>query len=546
MYDAKEFVAASGYFLIPSRLTVQDTGEDAGHAIALLDTLLEEIAVGIEQAESAALRFVRDRSLRKEAYRMTISEQTITVAYADAAGARAAVITLYQAIDCEGDDYVLPCGTAFDWPDSEFRALLIDVARRYWEPDVLRATFRQMALGKMNKAIFHILDSEHFAMHSDAYPELNDSPIRQYSKDELREILDYAAFWGIECIPDMDFPAHALHVLDHLPQVDCEVQTREDYRPSHWAICVGKEEVYEIIEKLLREVDVVFQSRYFMITGDELTFWDLGYWPNWHRCGCCREVARREGFSPESINGYFAYFAKRLHGIITGMGRRMILCNDNIDITVSPRLPRDILFFWWRTTSLSGIRDEGENMKRFLEEGYEVFNVHYPETYIDLYMTAEQLSTWSPVKRPYACPEELASKILGGCMCAWEGKWHYEWTLPSGLVMFGEKLWDHRDRCYDAAYHRRLTRKLLGPATPKDMNVFTPLGGSFFPLDGTKSREESRRGFPERVDKASEADIPAVLEQLDRFVEKPHRERALAGVYADCLRWMQEQLKKQT
>ena len=277
------------------------------------------------------------------------------------------------------------------------------------------------------------------------------------------------------------------------------------------------------------------------LCGDELAFWDLGYWANWEHCARCKALARREGFSEKGFTGYFYYFVRRIHDILARMGKRVILSNDNVDIAVSPDLPRDMLIFWWRTAAPGRGPIEGCTMKRFAEEGFDLFNSFYEETYIDLYMTGEKLADWDPVKRP-DCPPEYAYRVKGSCLCAWEGQAHFAWSLPSGIAMMGEKLWDYRDRVYDEAYHQKLTRLLLGPDVPAGLDIFTPLGGCFFPLDGDMPAEKARRGHPDKVDASMLPRLEETMAVLRPFAEGGHRESPLAAVYLECLGWMREQL----
>lgn len=543
MIEAKVLRQKEGVFTLPRALRMY-AGDAAGErGAAVFAALVQDSGIAAAVSpDDAVLRFEPDALLRGEAYRLTVTPQGVTAAYGSEAGARNAAVTLYNGIEKRGEAYGLPCCEAEDWPDAEFRAVLIDLARKYHEPQSIKDTLRQMALAKMNKAIFHLLDTQHYAMHSDAVPELNGGKFRQYTKAQMRELVEYAAFWGIEAIPDLDLPGHAIHMLDSLPQLACEVDDDEGgFKPSKWAVCVGAEETYAVAEKLYQEVYTVFDSGYMQLCGDELAFWDLGYWANWEHCARCKALARREGFSEKGFTGYFYYFVRRIHDILARMGKRVILSNDNVDIAVSPDLPRDMLIFWWRTAAPGRGPIEGCTMKRFAEEGFDLFNSFYEETYIDLYMTGEKLADWNPVKRP-DCPPEYAYRVKGSCLCAWEGQAHFAWSLPSGIAMMGEKLWDYRDRVYDEVYHQKLTRLLLGPDVPAGLDIFTPLGGCFFPLDGDMPAEKARRGHPDKVDASMLPRLEETMAALRPFAEGGHRESPLAAVYLECLGWMREQL----
>mgnify|MGYP002345220499 CR=1 FL=1 len=508
----------------------------AAKKVAAILTALSEETIYKYNSNGTPVSLSEDPALSEEAYRISITEKGIHIFCNTEAAARNAAVTLYTAIQKDDDQYYLPCCTAEDWPDSRFRCMLIDMARKYLELEDVKANLRQMALAKMNKVIFHLMDSAHYALHSDCYPQLNKSNLQQYTKKQMRELVDYAAFWGIEAIPSIDLPAHACHLLTCMPELSCRVD--DDFKTSYWAVCTGNEAVYSFAENIFQEVYTVFDSDLMCAFGDELEFLDLNhveYWLNWEHCSICRAMCKREAI--QGKREIFYYFIRRIHAILKKYNKRMVLGNDNVDMAYSPNIPRDILILWWRIPAPGRGPYIGCSMEKYLEEGFELINCDYPECYIDLYMTEKKLCSWTPLKRPY-CPPQYIDKVLGSCLFAWEGKSHFDWTLPPGILMFGEKLWNHINRQYDSEYRRKITRILLGPDTPDGLDIFTPLGGCLLPQD----EDSSRMGYPDRVDSDM---IPVIDKTLDVLVafRKDHEPQAtLIDVYVRCLKWMKAQL----
>ena len=103
--------------------------------------------------------------------------------------------------------------------------------------------------------------------------------------------------------------------------------------------------------------------------------------------------------------------------------------------------------------------------------------------------------------------------------------------------MFGDKLWDHRDLTYDAAYRRELTRRVLGPDTPEGLDVFTPLGGCLLPQD----EDASRMGYPDHVSRDQLPLLEKTAAELKAY-RAGGREEQLAEVYLRCLEWMRKQM----
>jgi len=145
--------------------------------------------------------------------------------------------------------------------------------------------------------------------------------------------------------------------------------------------------------------------------------------------------------------------------------------NDNIDISVSPELPRDILIEFWRVAGENRGPREGCSMQRFLEEGFTVVNADYPEAYIDLYVQWDRVKHWDIRQRP-AQAGELSHLVIGGETCAWETANHYDQSLLSGLGVFGDRFWNTSPITDEKAFTLALTRLLLGKTLPEDFDLY--------------------------------------------------------------------------
>lgn len=153
-------------------------------------------------------------------------------------------------------------------------------------------------------------------------------------------------------------------------------------------MCVSNENTYLYIDLLIRELTEIFPYEYIHMGGDELSFYDMkdsGYWPNWYECDNCRCLAEKENF--RSASDYYCHFVRRVYEIVKKHGRKLMIWNDSIDISVAPDLPRDILIQFWRVALDTRGPHEGCSMQRFLEEGFTVVNSFYEETYADDYMS---------------------------------------------------------------------------------------------------------------------------------------------------------------
>lgn len=480
----KSFTRTDVQLPLPQELEVFVAASDSAGQLALqaLRHLLAELSIHVVQgtAEHHLLNFSQQRFDHKEEYRLDITGHAATISYGDMLGARNAVVTFFQLITKNEQGYVLPSCAVSDYPDAEYRAILIDVGRKYIPLEEMKATIIQMAKAKYNTMHLHLLESGHNPLQFDHYPELNVTPLQQYSKADMQEIIAFATRFGIEIIPEIEMPAHALFITERMPQLQCKTT---NVPASRWAMCAGSDATYEILENLLREVAELFPSPYIHIGTDELEFSDVEVeqrlWPTWEDCEVCQAKCKQEHL--EGKRELFYYFIRSIHGIVTKLGKKMMMWNDGIDISTSPDLPRDIRIHFWRVAGEGRGPVEGCSMQRFLEEGFQVVNSHYPDTYLDLYIEEDKLLKWHPRSNPDSSVD-VKPMIIGGELCVWEDYAHYKRTFPSAMLIFADKLWGYSEREATSSYKQALTRAVLGPDTPAGFDVFSLLGSVLLPL----------------------------------------------------------------
>lgn len=298
----------------------------------------------------------------------------------------------------------------------------------------------------------------------------------------MRELVDFCNLLALEAIPEIEFPAHAVNLIKALPQLSCDIidmntanrnvinaeNPRKEFfidnekLVSRWAVCVGKESTYEIYEAIIDEIVEIFDSDYIHIGGDELSFWDLAAFPNWHNCHSCKSLM--EKYNSDEIALYH-YGIRRINEIIKSKGKTTIKWNESSECTHSIDLPKDIIFEFWNAP---GNAPTFADIERFTEMGFKVINAQHQYTYVDVphYMTAEKIQHWSPVER-----SEQKASILGGEMCAWElGNEEYSfyaYTLPVCMVLFSDRTWNNEATEYDKEYTKAVFEAVIGKSDLK-------------------------------------------------------------------------------
>ena len=433
-----------------------------------------------------------------EGYSLTIKKGKAEIICESEEGARNAAATFVYLLDAEGDTVTVPGCTIEDEPDSGYRSMLLDLARRYWPVEKVYALIRRLAYLKYNRLHMHLLDGDGYAVESKAVPELWKNTIMcTYTLEEMRGIIKYACDFGIVVVPELDMPGHGLAATRNIPGLHCDCAG-----DSGWAWCVGSEESYRVAEKLIAEIAQISPGEYIHMGGDELAFRDLkklGFWPAWDRCPRCTALAKEKGYESE-VDMYY-HFLLRIYDIVKKYGKKLMIWNDWVDISKSPDLPRDILIHFWRIADPNRGPYIGCTPDRFLEEGFTVVNSYYPETYCDTYLEEEKLRTWYPKGRPFG-PETDRKNVIGGEICAWGDVDHFDYSLYTALPLFADRLWNDAPLDADAEETGfTLMRQQIGPQKYRH-NIFAMLGGCLIPTSGARYYNEIQH---EQVPEAQDA-----------------------------------------
>ncbi len=460
---------------IANALRVYYAGAEEARLGAVLGEFTPYIRlVTVDSADDADLivRIDAEISDRAEYYELSSHGGKVTIVAVDFRGLVCAAATFSQMIIDKSGELFLLDGDISDYPDKGFRGFMIDVGRKYIPMDEFRAQILMLAKSKMNKLHLHLLDTQGCSVDFDSYKRIPspDAQGRKYSKDDLRELVAYAAIFDIDVIPEMDMPGHSFNLTKAYPEMRCDADN-----PNGWAACISTEATYDYARAILTEVAEIFPYEYLHVGTDEIDMKDIiskrgPQVQDWERCRRCNAFFGAMGL--HTTTDRFYYFIRRVYDIVTSLGKKMMMWNDNIDISVSPDLPRDILIHFWRVAAPMRGPREGCSMQRFIDEGFEVVCSDYPNTYAEKeYMNWAKLKEWN-VNRDPADAGDRADLILGSVMCAWEDQPHLKYSLYSAVPAFADRAYNLRPIDDEASFNLALSRFVLGPSLPEGVDLF--------------------------------------------------------------------------
>lgn len=272
-----------------------------------------------------------DKSYVSESYFLKVTNKAVNIVGADNGGIFYGIQTLLQLFPpeiysdktCRRRDWKARSVTIFDVPERPWRGMMLDVARYFYDKEFVKKYIDLMAMYKLNKLQFHLVDDSGWRLEIKKYPLLTKVGAwagtdtnrlgGYYTQEDMKEIIEYAKLRNVEIIPEIEFPAHILSAVVAYPWLSCTEDQHElptQHFISRDLLCVGKESSYEFLSDVLDEVSDLFPSKYINIGGDEAVY------VRWESCPKCQKLMKDKGFEKASeLHGY-------LTNVVSGMMKK--------------------------------------------------------------------------------------------------------------------------------------------------------------------------------------------------------------------------------
>lgn len=298
-----------------------------------------------------------DSFSRPESYRLAIDAFGARILAADSAGLYYARQTLRQLRETSPQG-IRPL-VIDDSPRLPRRALMVDPARHFIPVADLKRFVELMARYKFNVLQLHLTDDQGWRLPVEGHPELTAvNPLSgefyvpagtSYTRQELEDLVRFAARHHVEIVPEVDIPGHTVSLLAAHPELRCTAADTIDMIPGQTdnrMICAAQDDAYAIIDTVIGTLAAIFPSPYIHLGGDEAAMSR-----NWQLCDSCRSLMHRLGL--EDTRGLMGHFFGRVLPMVRDRGKKAILwCElDNIYYPASEFLfpyPDDVMLVTWR------------------------------------------------------------------------------------------------------------------------------------------------------------------------------------------------------
>lgn len=304
-------------------------------------------------------------------------------------GARHGLETLSQLViydEVQNEIVIVSGGEISDEPRFKHRGLSLDTSRNFFPVEDLKRTINGLAMVKLNTFHWHISDSHNFPLMLKSQPELAMwsaySADKIYSTDDVVEIVKYAKARGVRVIPEIDVPGHISEGFYRKNLTSCfSAQPHEPCKGAHpcGQLDPSKDEVYEVLEDIYRELfDVFSKPEIFHMGGDEVFF------ECWNSSASLRDWMFAQGWNLEAED----FMKLWNHFQVNALASLDRVDNRNIPIMIwsstftnEPALTkyvdkdRYIVQVW--------SRGDSNELKTLLENGYKLIITNHDALYLD-------------------------------------------------------------------------------------------------------------------------------------------------------------------
>jgi len=293
---------------------------------------------------------------KDESYDLIIKNDVIQIIANSEVGLFRGFTTLRQMMpnSCEYggcvSGFYLPEVIVSDSPEFEHRGLLLDCCRHFMDVNFIKKMIDNLALHKMNVLHWHLTEDQGWRIEIDAYPLLTEVGAWRteldgtkhggyYSKDEIRDIIQYAQKRHVEIIPEIELPGHSQAALSSYPWLGCTGDQLEV--ANKWGVfkdiyCAGNDSTIAFLETVLDEVCELFPSDRIHIGGDEAPK------VRWHNCEKCQKRIKENDLKDEYE--LQTWFIERIGKFLEGKGKRII----GWDEILEGGLPEGAMVQSWR------------------------------------------------------------------------------------------------------------------------------------------------------------------------------------------------------
>ena len=355
---------------IPQKISLLYGNELANEAKMLQEKLKQLYQIEVSEAAPFSIRLdlpTKDvAATNKEQYTLHINTEQICIEGATPHGVFNGTQTLLSILKGKKGCNELECQTIIDYPDLEYRGLMLDIARNFTSAENLKILIDLLASYKLNVLHLHFSDDEGWRIEIPGLEELTEVGARRghtlneatclypgydggynpnattsgngyYSRKDFIDLLKYAAQRHVRVIPEIESPGHARAAIVSMQarynkyagtdkEKACEYLLSEPADTSTYTsaqsytdnvINVALPSTYRFMEKVITEIRAMYMEAgvdlsTIHIGGDEVP---EGAWLG---SPACRKLMKEQNM--QNSHELFEYFFCRISDYLSKQG----------------------------------------------------------------------------------------------------------------------------------------------------------------------------------------------------------------------------------
>jgi len=403
-------VLSEGVFEIKKKTSIISSAQTADVAKQIQSYFKDENQISLKIKKDSkrnknTIQLSIDKNLGKEAYKLSISNKSISIVGGSSKGLFYGFQSVKQLAAGQSEKVIkLPIVEVVDAPRFQWRAYMLDESRYFHGEKFVKLILDQMALLKMNIFHWHLVDDAGWRIEIKKYPKLTeigskrvDSEIGTwksgktsgkphsgfYTQEQIKDIVAYAAERNITIVPEFEMPGHssaAIAAYTWLGTAGVDIDVPVKFGRLYDNYDVTKPEVVQFVKDVLTEIFELFPSEVIHIGGDE-----VGY-KVWEETEHVQKYMKENGI--KTAADLQISFINKISNFIEKNGRRMMGWNEimgkNIhgdfgekkhDKEAETELAKNVVVHFWKG-SLTLATEAAE-------KGYGIVNSLHSNTYLD-------------------------------------------------------------------------------------------------------------------------------------------------------------------
>lgn len=350
----------TGVFRIPAgmKITAQDlTPEMQSEVTKFISDFNKSTGLGIGEGKNGRMTVRLNKEIATEGYNLDVTAKGIVLEASSPAGLFYGLQTIKKILPANvmagtnyprQKSYELPVVSIQDRPAYGYRGFMLDVSRHFFTADEIKRMLDVMSYYKLNRFHWHLTDDQGWRLPMDKYPLLTTvgatapdvvitdyrakkqykagKPYGPYSytKEEIKDIVDYAKKLHIEVVPEVDMPGHFVAAMVAYPELSCDPKADRKVWDhggvSRDVLNVANPAAVKLGEDVIDQLAELFPYPYIHIGGDECPT------VAWENNADCRALMEKEGMkNPRQLQNRFI---KQMADRAAKHGKKLYVWNE--------------------------------------------------------------------------------------------------------------------------------------------------------------------------------------------------------------------------